>query len=113
VLAELGPLPTRARCTNGGARSTLWKQITADVIGLPLEIVVDHPGSSLGAAFLAGMGIGAFGRWSDVSRYVTVGDVVEPNPATHGRYNGLYPLYREIYERLKDLYPRLHAASAD
>ena len=112
VLAELGPLPTCARCTNGGARSVLWKQVTADVLGLPLEIVRDHPGSSLGAAFLAGMGIGAFARWSDVSRFVTVGDVVEPNPAAHARYDALYPLYRETYERLKDLYPRLHAAGS-
>ena len=112
VLAELGPLPTRARCTNGGARSALWKQITADVLGLPLEIIVDHPGSSLGAAFLAGMGIGAFGRWSDVARFVTVGDMVEPDPAAHARYDALYPLYRETYERLKDLYPRLHAATS-
>jgi len=111
VLGELGPLPARARCTNGGARSALWKQVTADVLGLPLEIVVDHPGSSLGAAFLAGMGVGAFADWADVGRFVRIGAVVEPNPANQARYDAIYPLYRETYERLKDLYPRLHAAS--
>ena len=36
--------PARARVTNGGASSRLWKQIVADVTGLVLEPVVDHPG---------------------------------------------------------------------
>ena len=33
VLAERGLTATRARVTNGGARSALWKQVTADVLG--------------------------------------------------------------------------------
>ena len=70
VLAEHGVRPARARVTNGGASSTLWKQIVADVTGLVLEPVVDHPGSALGAAFAAGMGTGAFAEWSDIARFV-------------------------------------------
>jgi xylulokinase len=109
VLSELAPLPRRARCTNGGARSGLWKQITADVLGLPLESVAQHPGSSLGAAFVAGMGVGAFDDWRDIRRFVRVDEVTEPEPAAHARYAELYPLYRETYRRLRDLYPRLAA----
>jgi xylulokinase len=63
VLAEHGMTPTKARCANGGARSALWKQVTADVLGIRLEQVADHPGSSLGAAFCAGMGVE---RWDEV-----------------------------------------------
>jgi xylulokinase len=107
VLAEHGLKPTDARCANGGARSMLWKQITADVLGIRLEQVANHPGSSLGAAFCAGMGVGAFQGWEDIERYITVSIVNEPNMTNHDRYQELFGLYREIYESLKDKFPRL------
>lgn len=111
VLSELGTIPARARCTNGGARSALWRQVTADILGLPLEQIAGHPGSSLGAAFVAGMGIGAFERWEEIERFIRIAAVAEPDPAAHARYEAIYPLFRETYERLRDLYPRLRAAS--
>ena len=107
VLAQVARVPEKARCTNGGARSKLWKQITADVLGLPLESVAQHPGSSLGAAFLAGRAIGAFDDWSEIGRYIRVDEVTRPDPAAHAHYERTYPMFREVYARLKDVYPRL------
>lgn len=107
VLAELGFTATKARVTNGGARSALWKQITADVLGIPLEPVARHPGSSLGAAFIAGMGVGVFRDWSEIERYITIEQVTLPNPEHHEHYRRAFLLYREAYERLKDLFPQL------
>jgi xylulokinase len=107
VLAEHGLHPRVARCTNGGARSHLWKQVTADVLGIRLEEVAQHPGSSLGAAFCAGMGVGVFQEWSEIERFIQVSSVTEPDMEKHARYKKVYGLYREIYERLKDVYPRL------
>jgi xylulokinase len=111
VFAEHGLTPTHARCANGGARSALWKQVTADVLGIQLEQVADHPGSSLGAAFCAGMGVGAFTRWDEVERYIRISTVTQPNPENHSRYIKLFGLYREIYEALKDKFPRLAGAA--
>jgi xylulokinase len=107
VLEEHGLSPTHARCANGGARSALWKQVTADVLGIRLEQVADHPGSSLGAAFCAGMGVGTFQSWDEVERYIKISTVTEPDMANHARYARLFQLYLEIYESLKDKYPRL------
>lgn len=107
VLAEHGMLPTHARCANGGARSKLWKQVTADVLGIRLEQVADHPGSSLGAAFCAGMGVGAFTRWEEIERYIKISTITEPNLVNHAHYEKLFALYRELYEVLKDKFPRL------
>ena len=76
VLDEHGVRPARARVTNGGASSRLWKQIVADVTGLVLEPVVDHPGSALGAAYAAGMGCGAFDEWNEIDRFVALGEPV-------------------------------------
>jgi xylulokinase len=112
VLAEHGMTPTKARCANGGARSVLWKQVTADVLGIRLEQVADHPGSSLGAAFCAGMGVGAFKRWDEVERYIKISTITQPDPENHIRYQKLFGLYREIYESLKDKFPRLAEIAA-
>lgn len=107
VLAELGLTAAKARVTNGGARSTLWKQITADVLGVPLEQIARHPGSSLGAAFVAGKGVGVFQDWSEIERYILIEGVTLPNREHHEYYRHLFGLYREVYERLKDLFPRI------
>jgi xylulokinase len=112
VLAEHGMTPTYARCANGGARSTLWKQVTSDVMGIRLEQVADHPGSSLGSAFCAGMGIGAFTSWDQIEPYIKIATVTQPDPANHARYQKMFILYREIYEALKDKFPRLAAAAS-
>jgi xylulokinase len=104
---ELFSMPISARVTNGGAGSALWRQITADVLGLRLEQISGHPGSSLGAAFVAGMGVGLFSDWGEIERFIRIASVTEPNPEDHERYQKLFGLYREIYEALKDKFPVL------
>jgi xylulokinase len=101
VLRQLGLEPRRVRVTNGGSRSKLWKQIVADVLGLPLESIVRHPGSSLGAAFASGMGVGVFQEWSEIGRFVEVDERIEPNEKNHSRYLELYQVYRSLYPALK------------
>jgi xylulokinase len=101
VLGEHGVRPARARVTNGGASSRLWKQIVADVTGLVLEPVVDHPGSALGAAFAAGVGTGAFAAWSDIARFVALGEPIVPRPETAAVYAARYREYRELYGALR------------
>jgi xylulokinase len=113
IFAEHGLSPTKARCTNGGARSALWKQITADVLGIQLEQVADHPGSSLGAAFCAGIGVGAFNSWDEIERYIKISTITQPDMKNHIRYQMLFELYREIYESLKDKFPHLAEITAN
>jgi xylulokinase len=101
VFAELGQAPRRARVTNGGARSRLWIQVTSDVLGLPLETLAVNPGSALGAAFAAGMGVGAFTDWDEVDRLVRVGDMVEPKD--HDEYEEAYGIFRALYPALREV----------
>lgn len=108
VLAERGLSVTKTRVTNGGARSDLWKQITADVLGLPLEHVAQHPGSSLGAAFIAGMGVGVFKNWDEIDNFIQIDKVVQPDPVNHERYNRLFEIYLDLYTSLKDSFYRLN-----
>jgi xylulokinase len=101
VFAELGHQPRRVRVTNGGARSRLWKQVTADVLGIPLETLATHPGSALGAAFAAGMGVKAFTGWGEIDRFVQIGEVIEPRE--HEAYDEPYRIFRALYPALQEV----------
>lgn len=111
VFAELGRTPTRVRVTNGGARSRLWKQVVSDVIGRPLEVLTAH-GSELGAAFTAGMGVGAFPGWDAIERFVEIETTVVPDRTLAGRYGELYAAYRDAYPALAPVLARLPSAAA-
>lgn len=101
VFVERGHAPRRVRVTNGGARSEVWPQVTADVLGMPLERLAVAGGSAVGAAFAAGMGVGAFSDWKEIERFVQVADVVEPHE--HEVYEKPYRRYRALYPALKEV----------
>lgn len=108
VMAENNWIPGRVRITNGGANSKLWRHITSDVLGLPLEKVTGHPGSSLGAAFIAGMGAGEFKSWGEIEKYITISEVVYPNLDNHEIYKDFYKVFRETYKLLEPIFPKLN-----
>jgi xylulokinase len=93
--------------SDGGARSLVWMQIAADVINRPLRLLDGHPGSCLGAAYAAGVAIGGFADWDAIDRFVSPARTLQPNPAAARDYDRLYGVYREAYDRLKTLFPRL------
>lgn len=96
VFGELGLPMTRGFITNGGSRSTLWKQIHAEVLGTVMRPIVDHPGASLGAAFLAGLAVGLVGDWRDLSAQRRLGDEVVPDPENVARYDDAYAQWRRL-----------------
>jgi xylulokinase len=101
LLRELGVPPEKGRVSGGGARSRLWLEIVASVLGLPLELTVVEEGSAYGAALLAGVAGGAFpDARHAVAACVRARDSVEPNPAWA-------PAYDEGYARFRALYPAL------
>jgi xylulokinase len=107
IFDELGLGVRRVIASDGGARSRVWMQIAADVVGHPIELLEGHPGSCLGAAYVAGVAVGCFDSWDEIARYVRPAGTVTPNPANADRYARHYALYRELYEGLWPLYPRL------
>lgn len=100
VFAEIGMPVRRAMVTNGGSKSVLWKQIHADVLGVPLHPVLAHPGASLGAAIIAAIGVGELPDWAAAARFLKLGPVVEPNPDTLGRYTDAYADWRRAADSL-------------
>ena len=105
VFAEMGLSIGRVLACDGGAASDLWLQITADVLGRPVQRLLNHPGSCLGAAFVAGMGVGALDDWGAITDYVRPERSFEPDPEAARVYDDAYAIYRDLYRRLETLFP--------
>ena len=60
ALGSRMPLPSPIRVGGGGARSHWWTQMLCDTVGVELEVTGSQEVSALGAALLAGVGVGAF-----------------------------------------------------
>jgi xylulokinase len=92
----------QVRVSGGGAKSSLWRQILADVLNVELVTVNTTEGAAYGAALLAGVGAGA---WPDVDTAcedcVKLTGSTTPRPETAGKYEPVYAQYRELYPSLK------------
>jgi xylulokinase len=92
----------QVRVSGGGAKSLLWRQILADVLGVELVSVNATEGAAYGAALLAGVGNGT---WPDVdtacSKNVKIENRVAPCEKTMTIYEEVYPHYRNLYAALK------------
>ena len=107
LLRDLGVAPATGRVSGGGARSRLWREIVASVLGLPIELTVVEEGSAYGAALLAGVTGGVFADAHEaVAACVRPRDPVEPNGAWaeayeegYARFRALYPAVRGVEER--------------
>ncbi len=90
--------------TGGAAKGTLWPQIVADTLGVPVRIPAVKESTALGAAIYAGVGAGLY---SDASS--TAADLVrfertfEPQPAAVAAYDSLYEKWLELYRRSLEL----------
>jgi xylulokinase len=99
---ELGIPVKSIRLGGGGARGPLWRQIQADVYGMPVELLEAEEGGAFGAALLAGTGVGA---WPSVEAAcdatIRVAQTIEPCNAK--AMNEGYERYRKMYPALKQI----------
>ncbi|HEY5891338.1 MAG TPA: xylulokinase [Acidimicrobiia bacterium] len=97
------PQPVSIRASGGGTKSTLWRQILADVLEADIDIVATGEGAAFGAGLLASVGAGHFDSVeSAVTNAVEVETVAMPA--------GNAALYREGHSRYKALYPAMKLA---
>ncbi|QFR34888.1 FGGY-family carbohydrate kinase [Ancylobacter sp. TS-1] len=100
VLRDMGHSAARVLVSDGGSHSRVWMQIVADVLGQPVHRLKGHPGSSLGAAWTAAVGVG-LADWAGIARFVQQDEVLQPNPAHADTYAAGYARYRALYRTLE------------
>jgi xylulokinase len=100
------PLPA-LRILGGGAASSLWCQVHADVLGRRIERVAEPMHANLrGAGLFAAMSLGRISA-ADVPGLVRVSDTYEPRQTARAVYEPVYREYARLYGRLGGLYARL------
>jgi xylulokinase len=98
VMIDLGVDVSQVRALGGGARSQLWRQIQADVYGLPVHRTTVDEGPAYGAALLAGVTAGHFKDVSDACSVVRLRpEVAEPKPESAQLYSRYLRIYRDLY----------------
>ncbi len=105
ILLEAGVKVTRMLSMGGGAKSSIWPQIQADIFGLPIE-TVSGGDACTGAAILAGVGAGIYPDvQTGVSEAVELkGKTFTPDPAASAMYREKKDLFRNLYLANKDLF---------
>ena len=107
---ELGIQPTEIRLTGGGSKSAIWRQLAADIFGVPTVCLASAEGAALGAAIQGGyatlIATGKSATFRELcERIVKVDDATRAKPDTEHK-----ELYPELLTRQGDLTRRLHAA---
>jgi xylulokinase len=98
----------QVRATGGGARSALWKELQADVYGVPIHRTTADEGPAYGAALLSGVAAGVYSDVEAACSTVRLRDVVtEPDPERTRIYDQLYEVYRSLYPATKEAMHRL------
>jgi FGGY-family pentulose kinase len=86
----------------GGAKSRLWTQIQADVLGQPIHLPRDKETMALGAAIWAGLGSGIFRSYQEaIRRMVHIERAVAPVVERREIYESLYRQYVDLYPAVR------------
>ena len=101
----MGVAVERVSASGGLARLEPINQIKADMLGVPVRLTRELETTALGAALVAGVNQG---RWASMEEAtaacVRFDRVFEPDAGRTGMYRDFFVVYRELYERLRDLF---------
>jgi xylulokinase len=104
VLEALNPELTirEVRVTGGGQRSALWNRIKADALQTPVVQVTRREGAPLGAALLAGHGVGLIGDLDAAARrWIRTENAIRSEPALAEHYRERVDRYRRLLDMMQ------------
>ncbi len=114
LLEGMGLSPREVVAVGDGARSALWDQIIADVLGRPVGVPRQTDAASLGAMLLAAASLGRVGAVEDAARASNpVGQTYAPDPEAGARYAVLYDVYNRLYEALSPVFHEHRGGAAE
>lgn len=109
VSAVLGVDFPTLRFAGGGAESSVWAQVMADVLRRPVEIVADpRQANARGAAALGFVATGAMTE-RDLAGFVSIAQVYEPDARHTDLYNERLGVFRRLHHVLGEPIGKLHA----
>ena len=104
VLREMEVNPTVMRVCGGGGRSPMWRQMLADMFGIPTAVTTAE-GPALGVAILAMVGEGIYPTVYDAcKKIITRKDEFAPDMTANAGYQPYYGIYKKLYGDLRETY---------
>lgn len=111
-MSLIGVSPREIRASGGGAKSTFWRQIQADVFNKEVTTVkYSEEGAALAAAIVAGVGVGIWSKVEDATFLFPVETRTKPCLKNVETYDRIFSIYRKIYPQLKSIFNELSSFS--
>lgn len=93
-----GKIPEKIVFASGASKSPQWCQMLSDVLGLPIQVPVVKEATALGAAILAGVGVGIYEDAATAAKKMVKWDnEYFPNPENTKIYAEMYQVWRQMY----------------
>ncbi|MBS6559597.1 MAG: xylulokinase [Clostridiales bacterium] len=105
VARSLGIKIERTKICGGGAKSSLWKKMVANIMNVTVEVIESEEGPALGGAILAAVGCGEYENVEEATKkFVKVVETVEPEADLVEKYEERYQKFKQIYPALKPVF---------
>ena len=103
VFEELGIKIEQVIASGGGAKSGVWRQMQADIFNKEISITQSTEQAAMGAAILAGVGVGIYKDVEDGCKKVVKfkKEKIKPIPENVDIYNRQFVIYKSLYQDLK------------
>ena len=92
----------------GGAKSLTWSQMKADITGKTVQILENNNASVIGAAILAGVGVGMFQSVEEANDRMEhkASHILNPqaSPAAADIYENRFQTYIALYQQIKPFF---------
>lgn len=100
--------PEVVRMAGGAARSKVWMQMFADVLGMKVEVSQASELGAMGAALCAGVGAGVFDNLKEAAEsWVRIKSVYTPDMKKHAYYQKKYHAYRAVIDAMDSVWKEI------
>ena len=104
VAQDAGSKVKVLRAMGGAANSYLWTQIKTDITGKEVVVPASDTATTLGAAILAGVGVGLYKDFEEaISMTTAIKRSHVPDAQTKEIYDKGYEKYLKLYQNLKEM----------
>ncbi len=91
------------RVIGGGAQGKVWCQIMADIYGIDVQVPKYlEQATSMGAAIIGGVGVGALSSFDDVDRFIEIQRTTSPIASNSEVYRKKKVVFDKAYHALED-----------
>ncbi len=104
ALAGSGIRFEKLNATGGGAHSSVWMQMKADVLNLTITALKTVDAGTVGSAMLTGVAAGMFRDLKEAAGLMVEETVTyKPRQEMHEKYMQVYERYRKVYDAVRPL----------